>query len=217
MKSADFLERLDELEIPVFSLETASSIIQKSKAYTRLYINRLCREGLVKAVERGKYCLPNTDDYTIASRIIPHSYISGYAALEHYKLTTQIPATIQVIAPKYHRPIKLAIYKVKFSKVKKDFVYGYIAATNGPVFAEPEKIFIDDLYLHGRQYYSEEFTFAIERNRINIEKLKRYAILSKNKSLIKSITKDLKSYETDIDITKSEIKLQKRANVYKKN
>ena len=184
MKSTDFIEKLEELEMPVISLETASGIIQKPTGYTRLFMNRLYKEGRIKMIERGKYCLPNTDEYTIASRIIPNSYITGYAALEHYKLTTQLTTKIRVIAPKYHRPIKLAVRTVEFSKVKTDFIYGYAATANGPLFAEPEKIFVDDLYLHGRQYYREEFAYAITRSRINIEKFEKYAALSNNTALV---------------------------------
>jgi predicted transcriptional regulator of viral defense system len=197
MNGANFTDKLKELGMPVVSLESASALIQKPSGYTRVYMGRLHNAGAIRMIERGKYCLPNTDEYTIASRIIPQSYITGYAALMHYKLTTQITTEMQVIAPKYHRPIKLETYTVKFSKVKKEFIYGYASTSNGPVFAEPEKIFIDDLYLHGRQYYSEEFDFAMENNRLDLKKLRTYAQMADSPTLIKRIVKYLRKYGVD--------------------
>ncbi|MEM0149207.1 MAG: hypothetical protein QW346_03000 [Candidatus Micrarchaeaceae archaeon] len=187
MDAADFIERLNGLALPVFSLKTASSILQKPPIYTSVYLHRLAKTGKIVMLERGRYYLAGTDEYTIASRIIPNSYITGYAALEHYRLTTQITSKIQVVAARYHRPIKLSSYTVEFSKVKRDFIYGYVGAANGPVYAEPEKIFIDDLYLHGRQYYAEEFEYALGNDKINIEKLKKYALMSGKKTILKQI------------------------------
>lgn len=197
MNSTEFVAKLKELEIPVFSLETVSEVIQKPRNYASLYVNRLRKEGIIRMIERGKYCLEGVDEQTIASRIIPYSYITGYAALEHYKLTTQITTNIQVIASRYHRPIKLSNYTVKFSKVKKSFLFGYIVTANGPVFADLEKVFIDDLYLHGRQYYSEELEYAMLKGKVNAEKLEKYAAISENMALIKAVKNQVKRYERE--------------------
>ena len=187
MNSVGFTSRLKELGLPVVTVATASSILQKSPAYARLYIRRLRMAGALKLVEWGKYCLPGTDDYTIASRIISNSYITGYAALEHYRLTTQLALKLQVVSMKYHRPLRLSEHTAEFVKVKREFIYGFVATWNGPAFAEPEKIFIDDLYLHGRQYYSEEFEYALNANKIDVEKLNLYAEMSGNKTLMARI------------------------------
>ncbi len=183
MNSSDFIARLMELGLPVISTATASSITQKTPAYARLYLHRLHRAGALEFIESGRYCLPGTDDYTIASRIIPDSYITGYAALEHYRLTTQLTTKLEVISTRYHRPLRLSEYTVEFLKAKPEFIYGFAATMNGPVFAEPEKIFVDDLYFHGRQYYSEEFDYAVDSGKVGTEKLADYAKLSGNRAL----------------------------------
>ena len=187
MNGVDFVSKLKDLEMPVVTISASSKIIQKPSNYTRLFINRLYRRGIVSRIEGGLYCLPGTGEFTISSRIVPFSYITGYAALDHYGLTTQISTKIQVIAPKFHRPVKLRNYTVEFSKVKMGFIYGYIVTSNGPVFAEPEKIFIDDLYLHGRQYYAEEFEYSMRNGKLNVEKLRKYAKMSNNEALIKRV------------------------------
>jgi predicted transcriptional regulator of viral defense system len=187
VNSSDFITKLRELDLPVVSVEAASNIMQKSANYTRQYMHRLVESEAMKRIEEGKYCFPDTDEYTIASRIVPSSYITGYAALYHYRLTTQVTTVMQVIGPEYHRPLKLRNYTVEFSKVKREFIYGFLQVKNGPIFAEPEKIFIDDLYLHGRQYYSEEFEYAMENEKLDIKKMLVYAGRSGNKTLEKRI------------------------------
>ena len=221
MKSEDFVEMLKELEMPVAPLEAISNIIQKPIGYTRLYVNRLRKKGIIDRVEGGLYCLHDTDEYTIASRIIPNSYITGYTALYHYGLTTQIPTLLQIIAPRYHRPLKLRNYTVKFSRVKKEFIYGYILTLNGPAFAEPEKIFVDDLYLHRRQYYSEEFEDAVRRKKIDVKKLKEYAIRSNDKAVVAMAGYYMEKFDIDAsDLlpfkSKSYIKLNKRGLLNKR-
>ena len=119
MNADDFVSKLRSLDLPVFSVDTASTILGKPKAYAALYLQRLLRAGKVGRIERNKYYLPDADIYTIASRIVPYSYISMYAALEHYALTTQVPKGIEVIAPKYHKAINVNQQKVWFYKVKK--------------------------------------------------------------------------------------------------
>lgn len=183
MNGADFVAKMQELNLPVVSVAMAANIMQKTPSYTKLYLSRLRKKGTLKYIERGRYCLPSVDDYTIASRIIPYSYITGYAALEHYRLTTQMTTKLEVVSFKYHRPLRLSEFTAEFIKVKREFIYGFIATRNGTVFAEPEKIFVDDLYLHGRQYYSEEFDYAMELERIDTGKLIEYAKMSGNKAL----------------------------------
>jgi len=183
MDSHEFINKLSALGMPVFSVEAASTILGKPRGYTALYLLRLLKAKKIERVERGKYCLQGTKLDTIASRLIPNSYISLYSALEHYALTTQIPKEIEVIAARYHKGITINGRKIRFYKVKKGFVYGYVSFANGPVIAEPEKVFIDDLYLHGRLYLSEELEHAIKRGKLNIDKLCAYAIRSGKKSI----------------------------------
>ncbi|MGC8572334.1 MAG: type IV toxin-antitoxin system AbiEi family antitoxin domain-containing protein [Candidatus Micrarchaeia archaeon] len=214
MDSKTFISKLSSLDIFVFSIDTASTILDKPHNYTSLYLQRLLKAHKIGRLEKNKYYLLDADIYTIASRILPYSYISMYTALEHYSLTTQIPKAIEIIAFKYHKKMKIAQHDIVFSKVKKSFIYGYIAAPKGPVFAEPEKIFIDDLYLHGRLYFSEEFEYAIKRKLIDIEKLCSYAIRSGKGSVVSLLGHYLESFDINADEllpyrSKSYIKLSK--------
>ncbi len=199
MNSDDFIDKLRSLGLPVFSVETASNILGKPHTYAALYLQRLLKAGKIERIERNKYYLPDADIYTIASRIVPYSYISMYAALEHYALTTQVPKGIEVIAPKYHKALRLKNHDVWFYKAKKSFIYGYVTMANGPIYAEPEKIFIDDLYIHGRLYFSEELEHAIKAKKVDVEKMCTYAIRSGRRSIASLLGHYLEQFGANAD------------------
>lgn len=199
MNSDDFTRKLRSLGLPLFSVETASTILGKPRPYAALYLERLLKAGKIGRIERNKYYLPDAGTYTIASRIVPYSYISMYAALEHYALTTQVPKGIEVIAPKHHKALKLNKHDVWFYKVKKSFIYGYVSMANGPVYAEPEKIFVDDLYIHGRLYFSEELEHVIKAKRVDVEKMCTYAIRSGRRSIASLLGHYLEQFGADAD------------------
>ncbi len=198
MKSEDFIKILKNSEIPVFDTNVVMNVIGKSRKYTTLYIRLLLKSGKIQKIENGLYCLPYTDKYTIASRIVANSYISDYSALRYYKMTTQIPRMLHIISSKYHYPVKLKDNEeVYFSKVKPSFIYGYKIITNGPILADPEKIFIDNLYLNRRLTLDEEFDNAIKSDKINIEKLKTYAIKSNDKAVVSMLGHYLEKFGLD--------------------
>jgi len=200
MNSQEFISKLSELGIPVFGVEAASTILDKPRSYAALYLLRLFKAKKIERAERGKYYLPGTQLNTIASRLVPDSYISLYSALEHYALTTQIPDEIAVIAARYHKSIAIKGRKIRFYKVKKGLIYGYVSFAKGPVIAEPEKIFIDDLYLHGRLYFSEELEHAIKTGKLNIDKLCSYAIRSEKRSIVSILGYYLEKLGVNADV-----------------
>ena len=96
----------------------------------RIYLSRMCDEGLLKRVARGIYTLPDTnlDDGTEIEEVcrqVPKGVISLISALEYHNLTTQIPGSVWVAIEHKARPPKIAyppIRLIRFSK--KLFEYG---------------------------------------------------------------------------------------------
>ena len=90
----------------------------------RVYLSRMCEQGLLKRVARGIYTLPgiNLDDGTEIEdvcRQIPKGVISLISALEHHNLTTQIPSSVWVAIEHKARPPKTTyppIRLIRFSK-----------------------------------------------------------------------------------------------------
>ena len=95
----------------------------------RVYLSRLCGEGLLKRVARGLYTLPETEfdegtEIEEVCRQVPKGVIALFSALEYHNLTTQIASSVWIAiehksrAPKItYPPIRL----VRFSKRLFDF------------------------------------------------------------------------------------------------
>ncbi len=178
MKTDEFNSFLQRNNIEVFTLAEASRIISKPAHYTALFLKR---DRLVRRALRGLYYIYGADEYAIASRILPDSYVSLVSALRFYNITEQIPNTIYVVSSRRHRDIdSLNGYSVKFRAVAKGMMYGY-GNVGGAFVADPEKAAIDMIYLNEFTEYAEE---AVEGGRLDMGKLSRYAEMSGRKSVI---------------------------------
>ena len=187
------IDSLKKLNHPVFTTGDISNLTGKSREYTKVYLFNLIKRGLIGKIERGKYYLLGTSPYVIASRIVKDSYITLISAARIYNITTQIPNIIYVFSPIYHRPIKIIDnYKVKFIKVDKQIIYGY-HKYNDIYVAEPEKLFIDDIYYHKSLFYDEELNWAINKNILDPEKIAEYLTRLKSEKIKKREYSILKS------------------------
>jgi len=186
---------LEKDGINLFSLNDAARIIVKPLHYTTVFLSR---DKYIKRAARGIYYTPNANEYEVASFILYLSYISLVSALRFYNLTKQIPNIIYIISSKRHAPINdLNGYRVKFIKIRKDFMYGYSRIDNAFV-AEPEKIVVDSFYLNRFVEYAEE---TIELGTLNFSKLLKYAQLTGKQSVINRIKKFVsKNNKTLVDI-----------------
>ncbi len=174
MNYKEIIKSLKELDHPVFTTEDISNLTGKSGDYTKVYLFGLIKKGAIGKIERGKYYLIGTSLYVIASRIIKGSYITLISAARIYNITIQMPNIIYVFSPTYHKPIKITDnYRVKFIKVNKQIIYGY-QRYNDIYVAEPEKLFIDDIYYHKSLFYDEELKEAIDKNILNVNKIHEY-------------------------------------------
>ncbi len=183
MKTVEFNEFLQGNKIEVISLAEASRIISKPMHYTALFLKR---DKLIRRAQRGLYYVYGTDEYAIASRILPNSYVSLVSALRFYNITEQIPNTIFIISDKRHKNIdNLNGYFVRFKTVPKSMMYGY-GNIDGAFVADPEKAVIDMVYLNEFKEYAEE---AIESGRLDMGKLRIYAEMSGRNSVTKRINK----------------------------
>jgi predicted transcriptional regulator of viral defense system len=96
----------------------------------RVYLSRMCDEGLLKRVARGIYTLPETnlDDGTEIEEVcrqVPKGVISLISALEYHNLTTQIPGSVWVAIEHKARPPKITYPPIRLIRSsKKLFEYG---------------------------------------------------------------------------------------------
>lgn len=90
----------------------------------RVYLSRMCEEGLLKRVARGIYTLPETNledgtEIEEVCRQVPKGVIALISALEHHNLTTQIASAVWVAIEHKSRTPKITyppIRLLRFSK-----------------------------------------------------------------------------------------------------
>ncbi|MFB6253208.1 MAG: type IV toxin-antitoxin system AbiEi family antitoxin domain-containing protein [Halobacteriaceae archaeon] len=94
---SDLLEWANER--PLFTVNEAERATGMNRASLHEKLSRLTQRGDLKRIERGKYTVHN-DAMIYATYIETPSFLSLWSGLRFYDLTTQQPATVQVITPK---------------------------------------------------------------------------------------------------------------------
>ncbi|MDO8554132.1 MAG: hypothetical protein Q7S22_04970 [Candidatus Micrarchaeota archaeon] len=118
---------LKELQkYPVFTAKTIRDITGKERQYGNLILHRLKKAGLIFKLERDKYTV-HEDSWIVASNILWPSYISGWAALQYYHLTEQLPWRIDIITTgqKKKREITFGNSRIRFIKTKPEYMFGF--------------------------------------------------------------------------------------------
>ncbi len=187
MRSGEFLEKLKELQKPVFTSRDLQALTGFNKDYLKVYLFRLKQRQLIREVEKGKYAL-SLHPFIIASHLVFPSYISFLSAYFYYDLTTQIPKIVQVISSRSKTELKLEGYTVKFIKIPPSRRFGYHKEKfmDKSIFiAEKEKAIIDSLYLP--KYCPLDETFMALKGNLNVETLIAYALRMDSIVLLKRL------------------------------
>ncbi len=178
---------------PVFTVRDIARALNKKKEYAYLQAYRWKKKNIIHEIEKGKYTL-ETDPFLIASWIVWPSYISGWATLQYYHLTEQLPFTIQVITTRKRnrKVIQYGNATIEFTRVKPSFLKGYrqVLYQQKELFiAEKEKALVDAVAT--KKMTLEECNHIIQQNKrtINIKKILSYA--STIKGLAKRIKEEL--------------------------
>lgn len=172
---------------PLFNSVTVQNKLGKSRAYTNLFLYRLCRRGIIFRIERNKYTVLR-DPFLIASRIIWPSYISCWSALKYHNLTEQVLHDISVILTVDKRPVLFNIAKIIFFKIQPKFFFGYekVKYEGFEVFiANIEKSIIDSALLRKVSFSELIEIMSANIRLIKIGRFLKYLKRIGNKSLIK--------------------------------
>ncbi len=188
---------LKELQkYPVFGVRIVSNLIDKGRNYSKLYIYRLKKAGLILELEKDRYTTHN-DSLLVASHIVWPCYMSSWSAIRYYNLTEQLPNHIEVITTRSRKRRELSFRNttIKFIRIKRENFFGFGKIQHGDFeifIAEKEKALADALYLKHLSF--ETFIEILYNNHkeLDVKKLKIYLV----KMAIKNIAKKLK--EADI-------------------
>ena len=186
--------------LEIVTIDEASKIlkIRKSRMWNIFY--RLEKKGWLERIEKGKYLIVPfyakegwlEHPFVLASKLVNNYYISYRSALSYHGLTEQIPVYVYIATTQRKGRLEreLQMYKFRFIKINKNKFFGYKreSINNKEVFiAEKEKAIIDCL---DKERYSGtviEITKALSSNLIKINKIKKYAIMMRNASLIRRL------------------------------
>ena len=178
MQLLQVIRHLVQSSLAVFTINDLSRILRKPKNYCSLYLHRLKKKEHILQVEKGKYALNDTNIYAIASNLIPHSYVSFLSALSYYKLTTQLPQTIHVVAPKSKKPIYFQGYNLHFVKMNPSKIFSITKQYSGGknlFIGTKEKVIIDSIYLPRYCPLSETYD-ALKEAKLGLNELLRTAL-----------------------------------------
>ncbi len=184
MDSFSAIEALKDY--PVFTMADLSRLLGSSDDYTKTYANRLEQKGRIKRIKRGSYTLYD-DPLLVASYLYPPSYISLWAALRFYDATEQLPNSIDVAIPyPARRPIRFQGSTINFFTTKHLFGYSKRSYHGFQIMvADMEKVLVDCLITASVPL--DQALNLLGCQGFSYEKLLKYSLMTKNKSLIRRI------------------------------
>jgi hypothetical protein len=174
VKTAEWIKFFERYrEIKIFHITHIHLLTGMPLPVLRVSLKRLADKKLIKRICKGYYANPfNSPSLEeVASQIYSPSYISLESALSVYGILSQIPQVLTMISVKLPFRINTSLGRIEYRQVKKDFFWGFMKK-NGYLIAEPEKAFLDYLYLNSRQITDfSELSFDVMKK----SKIKKYA------------------------------------------
>ena len=139
--------------------------------------NRYIKYGLLIRLKRNIYVLKEKwtsidreQEFLLANIIQVPSYISLMTALDYYEITTQVQQDfIESVAVKRTKGVEIDQKYFNFTKINTDLYSGF-SRTRGFFIAEPEKAFLDAVYLMSFGRYSFDIP-SIDFSKLNLEKI----------------------------------------------
>ncbi len=196
----EIISELASRRINIIIIEKASKIFKIEKKELWAILHRLEKKGWLERIEKGKYMVVPLQakdgwlehPFVLASKLVKNYYISYRTALAHYGLTEQLPVYVYVATTDRKGKLehRLQSYIFRFIRIKQEKFFGFKGEFigNQEIFiAEKEKAIVDCI---DQERYSGsiiKIAKALDNNRINLNKLKKYALKMNNSSLIRRL------------------------------
>lgn len=204
-RKENLLEQLNPL--PYFgknSIYQLGKQLELADATVNTYISRFLKHREIIQLKKGLYISAdffnkNRGDssysFYLANIIRTPSYVSSWAALQHYNLATEAIHTITSVTPKVTRDYKTKAGSFGYQSIKRELFSGFSLVKGIPgspaggfdfFIASPAKALFDLLYFKTRQFRgvrTEKIKALIEELRIDIgemdkkERTKFYAMI----------------------------------------
>jgi len=170
MKKIELIEKLENLGKDVFNIHDLKELFP-NEIHINTAIKRLKDSGAIIQITRGIYYLRghSFDIEKLATKIYYPSYISFESALSKYGIINQGLYKLTLATTRHSKKIKLNGIECDYSKLKPELFFGF-NLIGGTYIAEPEKAFLDVLYLVSlgkkTKNHQEWHTEELDKNKI---------------------------------------------------
>ena len=185
-----------------FTFDEAYKITHLNKSYLKKLLYRLEKDGVIERISKGKYLIIplhgekgkyTLHEFIIGSLLIKPYAISYWSALNYYGFTEQIPLTVFLQTTSWKKKQEIEVFGVKYKivRIKNEKFFGITKAwieNNQINITDREKTIIDCFdkpkYCGG---IGEVIKALKNRERINLNKLSKYAIKIGNSGVIRRL------------------------------
>ncbi|MBU4341940.1 MAG: hypothetical protein KJ928_05035 [Candidatus Altiarchaeota archaeon] len=191
MKYMDVYSELKERGIYVFSIDDLLKIFSSERDIVKQQIFYWKRKGWVRTLKKGIYEIDypkrkELPDLFIANRLYEPSYVSLETALSHYSLIPEVAIGVTSVTTKPTREFRNHYGFFKYRTVVERAYCGYrlIDYRGQDVkIAEPEKAFVDYIYLNNGLNMDELRVNKRKLNELNKDRILGYAYVL-NKTVV---------------------------------
>jgi hypothetical protein len=173
--------QLREIKKLYFGYEDIARNLGISLNSARITAHRYVKQGMTLRVKRNIYILKERwvsfdreQKFIIANIYQVPSYISLMTALDYYEITTQMQRDfIESIVLKRTARKEFEETVLNYTKISPD-IYGGFLKKQGFFIAEPEKAFLDAVYLMSFGRYNLDMP-SIDFSKLDVKKIERMA------------------------------------------
>ena len=117
---------LDDNELDIFSVDTLYNGLNFSKKQINESLFRLAQSGILRLIEKGKYCRHNfADEYVIGNFLTKDGGIAYWTAMNIHGLTEQIPNVVYIQTTHAKQNKNIFGIRYRFIRVKKEKLIGF--------------------------------------------------------------------------------------------
>jgi predicted transcriptional regulator of viral defense system len=176
MNLAEIIKCLQGSRLKIFTFSDLKRLFRielDNSAYKTA--ERLVKKGLLSRLRKGLYAsfFNTLDDFEIANRLYPPSYISLETALSFYGMLSGFPYLITSVTFRKTKRIETVNKEFEYVHIQKEFFRDY-EKQNNFLIALPEKALIDEVYFVSKGWRKIDF-HELDYSKLNIIKLKKMA------------------------------------------
>ena len=171
MNQKTFTAKIKALGKDVFAVRDVRMLFPEESRFVNTNLKRLKEAGVITPVTRGLYRLFDTtfEIEKVATAVFYPSYISFESALSKYGVINQGLFELTIATTRHSKRIRIGEVTCVYSQLKPKLFFGF-NLLNGIYIAEPEKAFLDTLYLISlgkkETSYEEWYTSGLDKNKV---------------------------------------------------